>query len=163
MVLKTVNGLKFRRRAEHNRDAARVRYDRTIEVILGLCGCHGQKERRPAGILLRVSLAKRVDHKRHLFYTTHRREPPETWRCQVFRHTGPGLCLLVGSLPETGHQEYRISCELGLYQWKRMPLGLCNATATLQILMAQALTFITNKYENLVMCYVDDVVKATTT
>ena len=55
------------------------------------------------------------------------------------------------------------ACELGSYQWKRMPFGLCNATATFQRLMAQALTRVTKKYGNLVMCYVDDVVIATPT
>ena len=44
-----------------------------------------------------------------------------------------------------------------------MPFGLCNATATFQRLMAQALTGVTKKYGNLVMCYVDDVVIATPT
>ena len=42
-----------------------------------------------------------------------------------------------------------------------MPFGLYNATATFQRLMAQALTRVTKKYGNLVMCYVDDVVIAT--
>ena len=53
------------------------------------------------------------------------------------------------------------ACELGLFQWKRMPFGLCNATATFERLMAQALTSIIQKYGNLVMCYVDDMVIAT--
>ena len=44
-----------------------------------------------------------------------------------------------------------------------MPFGLCNATATFQRLMAQALIGVTKKYGNLVMCYVDDVVIATPT
>ena len=44
-----------------------------------------------------------------------------------------------------------------------MPFGLCNATATFQRLMAHALTGVTKKYGNLVMCYVDDVVIATPT
>ena len=44
-----------------------------------------------------------------------------------------------------------------------MPLGLCNATATFQRLRSQALTRVTKKYSNLVMCYVDDVVIATPT
>ena len=52
---------------------------------------------------------------------------------------------------------------LGLFQWKRKPFGLCNATATFQRLMAQALTSVTKKYGNLIMCYVDDVVVATPT
>ena len=44
-----------------------------------------------------------------------------------------------------------------------MPIGLCNATASFQRLMAQPLTRVTKKYRNLVMCYVDDVVIATPT
>ena len=44
-----------------------------------------------------------------------------------------------------------------------MPFGLCNATATFQREMAQALTKVMKKYRNLVMCYVDDVVIATPT
>ena len=40
---------------------------------------------------------------------------------------------------------------------------MCNATATFQRLMAQALTGVTKKYGNLVMCYVDDVVIVTPT
>ena len=55
------------------------------------------------------------------------------------------------------------ACELGLFQWKRMPFGLCNATAMFQRLMAHALIGVTKKYGNLVMCYVDDVVIATPT
>ena len=53
------------------------------------------------------------------------------------------------------------ACELGLFQWKRMPFGLCNATARFQRLMAQALTSETKKFGNLIMCYVDDAVIAT--
>ena len=44
-----------------------------------------------------------------------------------------------------------------------MPFGLCNATATFQILMAQILTSRMKNYGNLVMCYVDDVVIVTPT
>ena len=44
-----------------------------------------------------------------------------------------------------------------------MPFGLCNATATFQQLMAHALTSVTKKDGNLVMCYVDEVVIALNT
>ena len=42
-----------------------------------------------------------------------------------------------------------------------MPFSLCNKMVTVRRLMAQALTRVTKKYGNLVMCYVDDVVIAT--
>ena len=53
--------------------------------------------------------------------------------------------------------------ELGLFQWKKMPFGLCNATATFQRLMVQALTNVTKKHGNLIICYVDDLVITTPT
>ena len=52
---------------------------------------------------------------------------------------------------------------MSFYQWKWIPFGLCNATATFQRLISQALTRVTKKYGNLVMLYVEDVVIATTT
>ena len=66
-------------------------------------------------------------------------------------------------LRKQNREKTGFACELGLFQWKRMPFGLCNATATFQRLMAQALTSVTKKYGNLIMCYVDDVVIATPT
>ena len=66
-------------------------------------------------------------------------------------------------LRKEDREKTSFACELGLFQWKMMPFGLCNATAPFQRLMAQALTIVTKKYGNLIMCYVDDVVIATQT
>ena len=44
-----------------------------------------------------------------------------------------------------------------------MPFRLCNATAIFQRLMAQALTNVTKKYGNLIICYFGDVVIAAPT
>ena len=66
-------------------------------------------------------------------------------------------------LREQDREKTGFACELGLFQWKRMPFGLCNATFTFQRQMAQALTNVTKKYGNLIMCYVDNVVIATPT
>ena len=66
-------------------------------------------------------------------------------------------------LRKQDREKTAFACELGLFQWKRMPFGFCNAMATFQRLMAQALTSVSKKYGNLIMCYVDDVVIATPT
>ena len=51
--------------------------------------------------------------------------------------------------------------QLCLHQWKPMPFGLCNATATFQRLMANMLAGVNQAYGNLVICYVDDVILTT--
>ena len=66
-------------------------------------------------------------------------------------------------LKKQDREKKGFACELALFQWKKMPFGLCNATATFQRLLAQALTSVTKIYGNLIMCYVDDVVIATPT
>ena len=50
-----------------------------------------------------------------------------------------------------------------LWEWTRMPFGLCNATATFQRLMTRTIGHLTSKYGNLVLCYVDDILIATST
>ena len=58
-------------------------------------------------------------------------------------------------------EKTRYACKLGLFQWKRMPFGLCNATNSFQRLMSQALTGLTKNGRNLILCNVEDVVIAT--
>ena len=44
-----------------------------------------------------------------------------------------------------------------------MPFGLCNATATFQRPMTKVLANVAQKYGNIVLCYVDDILIATRT
>ncbi len=66
-------------------------------------------------------------------------------------------------LREEDRPKTAFACELGLFQWKVMPFGLSNATATFQRLMSKVLMDVAQSYGNLVMCYVDDVIIATST
>ncbi len=54
---------------------------------------------------------------------------------------------------------YKTACatKTGLYQWTRMPFGLCNATATFQRLMNTILGDIKQEYGDVVLCHVDDI------
>ena len=82
---------------------------------------------------------------------------------KFFTTLGLGSAFWQVPLRKQDREKTGFACELGLFQWKRMPFRLCKATATFQRLMAQALTSVTRNYGNLIMCYVDDVVIATPT
>ena len=66
-------------------------------------------------------------------------------------------------LTDAAKKRTAFSTSEDLFEWTRMPFGLCNATATFQRLMAQVLRNIKNKHGNLVLCYVDDILIATAT
>ena len=53
------------------------------------------------------------------------------------------------------------ACELGLFEWRRMPFVLCNASATFQRAIARALEQIVNRKGSMVMAYIDDIEIAT--
>ena len=55
------------------------------------------------------------------------------------------------------------ACELGLFEWRRMPFGMCNASTTFQRAIARALRNIVNREGSMVMAYIDDIVIATET
>ena len=66
------------------------------------------KRKGAANILLRFLLPERGDHKGRIPNATHRRDPLETWRCQVFPLTGRGFCLLAGSSAEKGQRKDQV-------------------------------------------------------
>ena len=55
------------------------------------------------------------------------------------------------------------ACELGLFEWRRMPFGLCNASANFQRAIARMLRKFVNRKDSMVMAYIDDIVIATET
>ena len=55
------------------------------------------------------------------------------------------------------------ACELDLFEWRRMPFWMCNASATFQRAKDRALRKIMNREEGLVMAYIDQIVIATET
>ena len=60
-------------------------------------------------------------------------------------------------------QKTAFACELGLFEWRRMPFGMCNASASFQRAIARALQRIVNREGSMVMAYIDDIVIATET
>ena len=60
-------------------------------------------------------------------------------------------------------QKTAFACELGLFEWRRMPFGMCNASATFQRAIARALRKIANREGSMVMAYIDDIGIATET
>ena len=67
------------------------------------------------------------------------------------------------SVRKADRHKTAFACELGLFELRRMPFGLCNASATIQRAIARALRKIVNRKGSMVMAYIDDIVIATET
>ena len=52
---------------------------------------------------------------------------------------------------KTDRQKTAFACELGFFEWRRMPFGMCNASATFQRAIARALRKIVNREGSMVM------------
>ena len=61
---------------------------------------------------------------------------------------------------KAGRQKTAFACELGLFEWRRMPFGMCNALATFQSAIARALQKKVNREGSIVKAYIDDIVIA---
>ena len=66
-------------------------------------------------------------------------------------------------LKKRDRRKTAFACELGLFEWRRMPFGLCNASATFQRSITRALNKIQQRHGSVVMAYIDDIVIATET
>ena len=66
-------------------------------------------------------------------------------------------------IPVPTAKKTAFACELGLFEWRRMPVGMCNASTTFQRAIARALRKIVNREGSMVMAYIDDIVIATET
>ena len=64
---------------------------------------------------------------------------------------------MAGTTEETGQGQDMICLRAGVVSMEEDSLWPLQSTAMFQRLMAHALTIVTKKYGNLIMCYVDDV------
>ena len=64
-------------------------------------------------------------------------------------------------LKKRDRRKTAFACELGLFEWRRMPFGLCNASANFQRSITRALQKIQQRHGSVVMAYIDDIVIAT--
>ena len=66
-------------------------------------------------------------------------------------------------LKKRDRRKTAFACKLGLFEWRRMPFGVCNASATFQQSITRALQKIQQRHGSVVMAYIDDIVIATET
>ena len=137
---------------EINRDVNGVRHDRAVEVPVGLWRGNGQEERGQLRFCCDFRYLNAVTIKDAYPIPRIDESISKLGDAKFFTTLDLGSAFCQVPLRKQDREKTDFACELGLFQWKNMPFGLCNATATIQRLMAQALTNITKKYGNLIMC-----------
>ena len=130
---------------KRNRDVNGVRYDRAVEVPVGLrCG-NGQKERGQLKFCCDFRYLNAVTIKDAYPIPRIDENFSKLGDAKFFTTLDLGSAFWQVPLRKQDREKTGFACELRLFQWNRMPFGLCNATAIFQRLMAQALTSVTKK------------------
>ena len=75
----------------------------------------------------------------------------ELAHCRVFTTLDMGSAFWQVPLPEEDQLKTAFVTHKGLFQWCRMPMGLCNATATFQRLMNMIFSTESNELGNLIL------------
>ena len=122
-----------------NRNVARIRHDRTLEIALGLRGSNGEKEGGQLRFYCDFRYLNAVTIKDAYPIPRIDESLSKIGDVKFFTTLDLGSAFWQVPLRKKAREETGLSCELGFYQRKRMPFGLCNATAIFQRLMAQTL------------------------
>ena len=113
-----------------NKNVARIRHDKTFKIAVCLQGSHGKKEEGQPRFCCDF---------RYLNAATIRDAYPIPRIDEGFSNVGEAKFFTTLDLDSAywqvplqkkDREKTGFACEQGLYQWKRMPFGLCNATAT---------------------------------
>ena len=130
---------------------------------MGEWDCDGKKEKWGVAILLRFSPLNAVTIKDA--YPLPRIDESLSRLGKAKIYTSIDLAWAFWQIPvrKADRQKTAFACELGLFEWRRMPFGMCNASATFQRAIARALRKIVNRKGSMVMAYIDDIVIATET